>query len=110
MAERAEADRAARNEALFRRVNERVEDINKAFEPILGETDFFCECADIDCIGGSGCRSRSMRRSGRPPSSSRSSPATRDPRTERAIEERVGYVIVETRPRRRARRATRSAR
>ena len=50
MVERDEADRAARNEALFRRVNERVEDINKAFEPILGETDFFCECADIDCM------------------------------------------------------------
>jgi hypothetical protein len=44
------SDRAARNEALFRRVNERVEDINEAFEPILEEAEFFCECADINCI------------------------------------------------------------
>ena len=29
------SDRAARNEALFRRVNERVEEVNRAFEPIL---------------------------------------------------------------------------
>jgi hypothetical protein len=44
------SDRAARNEALFRRVNERVEEINEAFEPILKEAEFFCECADINCI------------------------------------------------------------
>ena len=43
-------ERAARNEALFRRVNELVEEVNKAFESILENTDFFCECADIDCM------------------------------------------------------------
>jgi hypothetical protein len=44
------SDRAARNEALFRRVNERLEEINEAFEPILEEAEFFCECADINCM------------------------------------------------------------
>jgi hypothetical protein len=44
------ADRAARNEALFRRVNERVEEVNVAFEPILGDADFFCECVDVECM------------------------------------------------------------
>jgi hypothetical protein len=44
------SDRAARNEALFRRVNERVEEINEAFKPILEDTEFFCECADINCM------------------------------------------------------------
>ena len=43
-------ERAARNEALFRRVNERVEEVNKAFDAILEEADFFCECADINCM------------------------------------------------------------
>jgi hypothetical protein len=40
---------AARNEALFRRVNERVEEVSSAFAPILDAADFYCECADIDC-------------------------------------------------------------
>ena len=40
-------ERAARNEALFRRVNERVQEVNEAFGAILEEGDFFCECADI---------------------------------------------------------------
>jgi len=44
------SERAARNEALFRRVNERVEELNEAFEPILDEAEFFCECADMDCM------------------------------------------------------------
>ncbi len=44
------SDRAARNEALFRRVNERVEEVNRAFEPILDDTDFICECADVECM------------------------------------------------------------
>jgi hypothetical protein len=43
-------DRAGRNEALFRRVNERVKEVNKAFEPILEDADFYCECNDIDCM------------------------------------------------------------
>lgn len=43
------ADRAARNEALFRRVNERVEEVNKSFQRTPEDADFFCECADIGC-------------------------------------------------------------
>ena len=38
----------AKNEALFRKVNERVEEVNKE----LGgdsPTDFLCECGDDDC-------------------------------------------------------------
>ena len=47
--ERSDPQRAARNEALFRRVNERVEEVSSAFAPILAEAEFYCECADIDC-------------------------------------------------------------
>jgi hypothetical protein len=38
--------RVARNEALFRRVNERIEEIN---ETLAGESDFLCECGSDDC-------------------------------------------------------------
>jgi hypothetical protein len=95
MSQRDDADRAARNEALFRRVNERVEDINKAFEPILGETDFFCECSDIECmekIRMSLADYEALRQASR---HFAVKPGHEDPATERALEERVGYVIVE---------------
>jgi hypothetical protein len=43
------ADRAARNEALFRRVNERIEDVNEAFATTGEHGEFVCECADGEC-------------------------------------------------------------
>jgi hypothetical protein len=46
----AREERLARNELLFRDLNEQVEFVAK---PLDGETkstfEFFCECADVDC-------------------------------------------------------------
>jgi hypothetical protein len=47
--EDARADRAARNEALFRRVNERLEEVNEDFQLVTDNAEFVCECASIDC-------------------------------------------------------------
>jgi hypothetical protein len=88
-------DRAARNEALFRRVNERVEEVNKAFETILGDSDFFCECADVDCmekirmtlVEYEALRAESTHFAVKP--------GHVLPENERMVEERVGYVVVE---------------
>ena len=41
--------RAARNQSLFREVNERVEGIAKSFDLDAGQLDFMCECAHTDC-------------------------------------------------------------
>ena len=38
----------AKNEALFRQVNERIEEINEKLDP-GGLSDFLCECGDDDC-------------------------------------------------------------
>jgi hypothetical protein len=38
----------AKNEALFREVNERIEDVNAKLEA-GGLSDFLCECGDDDC-------------------------------------------------------------
>lgn len=43
-------ERAARNEAVFRRVNERLEEVNAAFESMVDDAEFVCECADIGCV------------------------------------------------------------
>lgn len=48
-AETERGDRAARNEALFRRVNERLEEVNEAFQVVTDQAEFVCECASLDC-------------------------------------------------------------
>ena len=43
--------RAARNQSLFREVNERLEVLARAFEEVAGPgTTFACECAKLDCF------------------------------------------------------------
>ena len=44
------ADRVARNQALFRSVNEQIESTNKRFAVALDRTHFVCECADESCM------------------------------------------------------------
>jgi hypothetical protein len=38
----------ARNEALFREVNERIRQVNVSVDP-ASEADFLCECGDPEC-------------------------------------------------------------
>jgi hypothetical protein len=46
----AARDRIARNETLFRQVNERVKDVSDAFAAVdTSPVDFVCECGDPDC-------------------------------------------------------------
>lgn len=42
-------ERIARNEALFRQVNERLEELGRAFSFVAETADFVCECGDIAC-------------------------------------------------------------
>jgi hypothetical protein len=42
--------RAAKNQALFRDVNERIEPVNEAFGLIDAHGNFICECANDTCI------------------------------------------------------------
>jgi hypothetical protein len=42
--------RAARNQALFRLVNERLQGLAEAFQFIAQRTSFACECADLSCV------------------------------------------------------------
>ncbi len=44
------ARQVARNQAVFRAVNERIESTNVRFGVALKRTDFVCECADQDCM------------------------------------------------------------
>jgi len=42
--------RAARNQALFRSVNEQIEAMNEAVAAVTGTFAIACECADTNCI------------------------------------------------------------
>lgn len=43
--------RAARNQALFRAVNEKLRDLDDALSNATDEYAIACECADIGCVG-----------------------------------------------------------
>lgn len=43
-------DPRERNEALFREVNERIEDVGTALAPDDVPMEFLCECDDPDCL------------------------------------------------------------
>ena len=42
--------RAGMNEALFRAVNERIEDLNESFATVTETFAIVCECADSGCV------------------------------------------------------------
>jgi hypothetical protein len=43
-------ERAARNQTLFREVNERLEGFAETFQHLSETSSFACECADLSCI------------------------------------------------------------
>jgi hypothetical protein len=44
------AGRAARNQSLFREINERVKQLNDGFSMVLPVGEWICECADDTCV------------------------------------------------------------
>ena len=47
---RGKQERAARNQSLFREVNERVKDVNDGFRIFTALSDWVCECANDRCV------------------------------------------------------------
>ena len=44
------AVRTARNESLFRTVNERVNELNGAFDALAKDAEWICECGNTECL------------------------------------------------------------
>ena len=42
--------RIGQNEALYRQVNERIEDLNASFSSITSDFAIVCECGDLGCM------------------------------------------------------------
>ena len=42
--------RAARNQSIFRAINEKMTELNEALESVTGSYVIACECADLGCV------------------------------------------------------------
>jgi hypothetical protein len=89
------ADRAARNEALFRRVNERLEELNESFASVTEHGEFVCECADAGCVERIELTLSAYEAVRKVPTRFVVKPRHVLPGNERVIEEHEGYVVVE---------------
>ena len=89
-------DRAARNEALFRQVNERVRDVSEAFGALdPTPVDFVCECALPDCTEPVSLRLHEYEAVRSDPTHFVVIAAHVIPDIERVVADRGSYVVVE---------------
>ena len=87
--------RAARNEALFREVNENIARLEERHGTTVTEPAYVCECADAGCAEQIAIDSETYRRVREDPRLFFIRPDHEDPRLERIVERHEGYVIVE---------------
>jgi hypothetical protein len=92
-------DRLARNEALFRQVNERVRDVSEAFATLdPNPVDFVCECGLPDCTEPVALRLHEYEAVRSVPTQFFVLPAHVLPEMERVIADHGSYVVVEKLP------------
>ncbi len=90
-------DPRARNEALFREVNERIEAVSKAAPLDEEPIGFLCECDNKDCaekVGASQAEYEDVRRVA---THFIVLPGHEDPAVERVVSENARFLIVEKR-------------
>jgi hypothetical protein len=87
--------RAARNQALFRRVNERIEEVNEAFRLMLDDADFVCECAHDNCMERIPLTADEYHDVRRIPTHFVVKPGHVYPEIERVVQENATHVVVE---------------
>jgi len=87
--------RLALNEAMFREVNERVEDMTNTFESDTGTFEIVCECADPACTERLSVATGVYERARSDAMHFLLSPGHEDPTLEHVIETFDSYVVVE---------------
>jgi hypothetical protein len=91
----ARALRTARNQALFRSVNQKVNEINEAFEALVDGTEYVCECANADCVEQIRLTADEYAAIRLIPTHFFVRPHHVFPEFERVVDDRDGYVVVE---------------
>jgi hypothetical protein len=87
--------RVGENEALFRVVNERIEDVNRAFGAVIGTMAVVCECGAIECAEQITLTPAEYERVRADPTSFVLVPGHEEPDLERVVSRGDGYVIVQ---------------
>ena len=87
--------RAARNEALFREVNENIARLEERHGTTATEPVYVCECADAGCAEQIAIAPETYRRVREDPRLFFVRPGHEDPQLERVVETHDAYLIVE---------------
>jgi len=87
--------RAARNEALFREVNENIAQIETRFGATVTEPVFVCECANDDCAEQLAVDLETYKRVRAQPRLFFVFPGHQQPEVERVVETHPDYLVVE---------------
>jgi hypothetical protein len=87
--------RAARNQALFRSVNEKLKELNEAFESVTKTFAIACECADVGCTGMLDSSSGDYELIRSQPRQFAVLPGHVYPDVEKVVREEAGYAVVE---------------
>ena len=92
------AGRVAKNEGLFREVNERILELEERFgerEPAESRLGFVCECSRSECTSRIELTTDEYREVRRKPTRFVVAPGHVDPDHERVVDERERYAVVE---------------
>jgi hypothetical protein len=87
--------RAARNEALFREVNENIARLEKRYGQVHTEPVYICECANPDCTDQLAIGPETYERIRQQPRLFFVRPGHEDPQLERVAERHDDYLVVE---------------
>jgi len=86
--------RIGMNEAVFRDVNERIQDVASTFDATSGPLDLICECGDATCVERISLRSDEYERVRSDPHHFAVASGHVVPDVEEVVESRPGYDIV----------------
>lgn len=92
------ARRVGQNEALFRQVNERIEQVNRDFAALTSRIDVVCECGDGGCAERIVLSVDEYERVRRDPTWFILLPGHDEPDVEDVIEDHDGWIVVQKRP------------
>jgi hypothetical protein len=87
--------RAARNQALFRAVNEKIVELNQALSEIEGAVSIACECSQVECVSLLKIAPAAYRAIRESPRTFAVLPEHVETGVERVVSNHDGYAVVE---------------
>ncbi len=92
------AKRVGHNEAVFRSLNERVDELNRTFATLTERFEIVCECGDARCVERLSIPAESYEALRRDPAQFAILPRHDDPSVESVVEEHGEYAVVRKHP------------